>query len=203
MGVRILIGDALAKSDGRFKKGERRSPATEFKPGQHWRPPQAFRDREWLEAEYVAKGRSTGDIAAQFGVVDGAVIFWMQKHGIPRRSVSEARKLKHWGLIGEANPMYGKRGPASPTYIDGSAPERQTLYARSEWRQVVKAVYARDEYRCQRCASAHTRSRSLHAHHIKPWAGNPDLRSELSNLVTLCTPAIAGFTARPIRSGRF
>lgn len=48
MSVRIIIGDALEQlrllPDGRFKKGERRSPATEFKPGEHWRKPQAFRE---------------------------------------------------------------------------------------------------------------------------------------------------------------
>ena len=63
----------------------------QFLPGTHWRKEQPFRDRAWLLREYVEHGRSTGDIARQFGVTDAAVLFWLRKHGIPRRDVSAAR----------------------------------------------------------------------------------------------------------------
>lgn len=51
-----------------------------------------------------------------------------------------------------------------------------------------KAVYERDGYRCVRCDSSHTSKISLHAHHIKPWAENPNSRFELKNIVTVCKP---------------
>jgi thymidylate synthase (FAD) len=174
-------------SDGRIQKGERRSPATEFKAGEHWRPPQLFREREWLEREYGA-GRSLGEIAVQFKVTEPAIRFWFRLHRIPRRSISEARAIKHWGLSGSANPQFGKRGPECPAFIDGSTPERQRQYARSEWRQTIKAIYARDGYQCQRCGSGQDREHPLHAHHIRPWAGNPEFRAEPTNLITLCRP---------------
>jgi thymidylate synthase (FAD) len=204
MSVRVIVGDALdelrklpdesvhccvtSPRDGRFQKGERRSPATEFKPGQHWRPAQAFRDAAWLFAEYVNSGRSASEIAAQFCVSEGAIHFWLRKHGIPRRSISEARALKRWGALGAANPMFGKTGPANPHYIDGSSPERQRLYARGAGRDFIKRVYARDGYRCVRCSTPKGGPRSLHAHHVRPWAGNPALRFDDDNAVTLCRP---------------
>jgi hypothetical protein len=43
---------------GQFKRGERRSPATEFKKGEHWRPHQRFREKDYLEREYVERKRS-------------------------------------------------------------------------------------------------------------------------------------------------
>lgn len=158
----------------------------QFLPGTHWRPHRLFREKEYLEAEYLVKGRSATDIATEHGVTDESVRHWMRKHGIQPRTVSEARALKHWGVSGEDNPMFGKTGAMNPRYVDGSSPERQRMYAGHAWKAVVKAVYARDGYRCQRCNVGHDPGVKLHAHHLKPWAGNPDLRSELSNISTLC-----------------
>ena len=173
-------------NDTRIKKGQRLSPATEFKPGQHWRPPGKHRDRDWLEHQYVALGQSTGDIAKAVGFTEAAIVFWLRKHGIPRRSISEARALKHWGVEGSANPMFGKRGPENPRYIDGSSPERQRMYSRSEGLQFLQAVYRRDNWTCTRCGEKKGGPRSLAAHHLKLWAGHPELRFDMSNVVSLC-----------------
>jgi len=62
--------------NGRFHKGERRSPATEFKPGQHaYRPPRPHWRKEWLLHEYVLLGRSTGEIAAEIETTDANVLY--------------------------------------------------------------------------------------------------------------------------------
>lgn len=203
MGVRVLQGDcrdvsvAIAailrynvamKSDGRIVKGQRLSPATEFKPGQHWRPHAKHRERAWLEQQYVTLGRSTGEIAKEIGHTDAAVLFWLKRHRIQRRSVSEARGIKYWGAIGAANPMYGKRGAASRAFIDGGSPERQRQYSRSEGMQFLAAIYARDNWTCVRCGTKKGGKRSLAAHHIVGWAGNPALRFDLENVISLCVP---------------
>jgi hypothetical protein len=159
-----------------------------FLKGTHWRPPQPFRNKPYLLAEYVAKKRSAQDIATEFGVTSGAVLFWLHKHKIARRTTSEARAVKKWGLSGKANGMYGRCGAQNPRWIDGSSPLRQTMYARSFWKELAKAVYQRDGYRCVRCGCAHSKGRRLHAHHKKPWAGNPDARFSLDNIITLCEP---------------
>jgi len=174
------------RSDCRFKTGERRSPATEFKPGQHWRARQPHWERAWLVREYIELDRSTGEIAAQIGTTDANVLYWLKKHGIPRRSVSGARAIKKWAATGSANGMHGRTGALNPRYVDGSSPERQRLYGRGDGRAFLRRIYARDNFCCQRCSALSTGPRSLHAHHIRPWAGNPSLRFDDDNAVTLC-----------------
>jgi hypothetical protein len=181
----ILWYDA-GMNDGRIKKGQRLSPATEFKPGQHWRPHSKHRERDWLHTAYIEQGRSADDLARDLGLTPAAITFWLRKHGIPRRSTSEARALKHWGLTGPDNPMYGKRGAECPRYVDGSSPERQRMYSRSEGMQFLQAVYKRDNWTCGRCGEKKGGKRTLAAHHLKPWAGHPELRFDMSNVVSLC-----------------
>lgn len=178
MGVTVLEGDALATL---------RNARGQFRKGIHaYRQPQPHWQREWLEREYVHNARSSSDIANDIGCTDSNVLFWLRKHGIPRRSVGAARAVKHWGVSGARNPMHGKRGAANPRYIDGSSPERQRLYVRGEGRAFLRAIYARDGYRCVRCGGAKTGPRSLHVHHIAPWAGNPAMRFDPQNAITLC-----------------
>ena len=50
----------------------------------------------------------------------------------------------------------------------------------TEWR---KKVYLRDNYTCQCCLES---GKSLHAHHIQNYSQHKELRTELSNGITLC-----------------
>jgi len=180
MTAQILHGDCravLRTLEGRFRKGVH----AYRKPRPHW-------EREWLVREYIERQRSTGDIAADIGCTDANVLFWLRKHGIPRRSISAARLTKKWGAHGAANPMHGKTGALNPRYVDGSSPERQRMYARTEGREFIRRVYARDDHKCCRCGGPKAGPRSLHVHHVKPWAGNPALRFDETNVVTLCRP---------------
>jgi thymidylate synthase (FAD) len=177
--------------DGRFVKG------------QHWRPPQKHWQREWLEQQYVTLGRSSGDIAAECGCTDGNIMHWLRKHGIARRTISEARKLKHWGVSGADNPMHGKTGALNPRFVDGSSPERQRMYARGEGRAFIRAVLGRDGYHCRRCGTPNSGRKSLHVHHVKPWAGNAALRLDPNNAVTLCRPCHQWVHSRGNTEGAF
>ena len=159
-----------------------------FKAGTHWRKRKPHWDREWLYENYVVLGRSTGDMALDCGCTDANLLYWLRRHGIDRRTISQARALKHWGLYGEANPMHGKTGEANPRYVDGSSPERQRMYAQGVGREFIREALKRDEYKCQRCGAGKTKPKSLHIHHLKPWAGNLTLRMDLDNAVTLCRP---------------
>jgi hypothetical protein len=103
-----------------------------------------------------------------------------------RKTLSEKASIKKPWLRGKANGMSGRTGESNPNFKDGSAPERQRLYASGDWKELVRAVYKRDNYHCARCGSPHTGTRSLCAHHVKPWAGNPALRFDMDNLITLC-----------------
>jgi hypothetical protein len=101
---------------------------------------------------------------------------------VTRAIISEkASRPRPW-LRGSANGMHGRTGPLNPRYVDGSSPERQRAYASAEWRATVRAVRVRDGYVCQNCPSR----TNLHLHHVKPWAGHPDLRFDPDNILTLC-----------------
>lgn len=163
-----------------------RAPDGRFVKGAHWRPKASHWSAQWLRQQYVVLGRSTGDIASDACTTDAAILYWLKKHGIPRRTVAQARALKHWGVSGPANAMHGKTGDANPRYVDGSSPERQRMYAQGDGRAFIRFVLARDGYRCQRCSASKAGMRSLHVHHIKPWAGNEALRFVPDNATTLC-----------------
>ena len=119
---RIICGDALTE----LKKLPVRDWHGRFVKGTHWRIKKPFWERTWLEKEYVNMGRSSSDIAKEFGLHDTAILYWLKKHNIKTRSISEARKLKYWGLSGSKNGMYGRIGRANPRWNGGHSPERQS-----------------------------------------------------------------------------
>ncbi len=167
--------------------GNTRKANGQFLKGTHWRKPQPFREKNWLLEQYAKQGRSTGDIAKQFCVTEAAIMFWLRKHRIKRRSISEARKLKHWGAAGSDNPMWNKRGELNPRWLGGVTPERQSFYTSREWKVACSAVWKRDNATCQRCGLHRSESPDVpfHIHHIESFAVK-ELRAVLSNLVLLC-----------------
>lgn len=169
---------------GRFIKGVRSHPETEFKKGQHWRSRKLFWDKEWLFNEYVTKGRTILDIANQFGVTDSAISFWLGRHKIKGRTTTETRSKKHWGSSGSANGMFGRSGENNPHWLGGVTPDRQAFYASLEWKKVSCVIWKRDGGKCQRCRHSGSRRR-MHIHHIVSFSVK-ELRSDPNNLVLLC-----------------
>ena len=53
-----------------------------------------FYDKEWLEKEYLKKGKSTTEIAKKLGMRIGAVNRWLVKYNIPIRNKFEASNEK-------------------------------------------------------------------------------------------------------------
>jgi hypothetical protein len=157
-----------------------------FVAGTHWRPHRQHWDAEWLRARYVAEEMSAAEIAVSAGCTEGNIYYWLDKHEIPRRSISAARAVKYWGASGDANPMHGRTGALNPRYVDGGSPERQRLYAQGVGKAFLRSVLLRDGYECRMCGVGNTGRRSLHVHHIRPWAGNPSCRFDNANVVTLC-----------------
>ncbi len=164
----------------RNKKGQ-------FIKGDHWRKPQAFREKAWLEIAYVEQQQSAGEIAMQFGVTDAAILFWLRRHKIPRRSTAEARAIKHWGASGTDNPMWNRRGELNPRWDGGVTPERQAFYTSQEWKRACSAVWKRDKATCQRCGLCRGERPDMpyHIHHVAPFSVR-ELRADAGNLVLLC-----------------
>lgn len=171
----------MRNDKGQFTKGHHFSPETEFKKGQHWRPKKTYWDKDWLVSEYATKERSANDIASEFGITEAAILYWLRKHNILRREMSNIRSKKHWGLADEQNGMYGRTGENSSNWKGGITAERQLFYSSIEWKKARKAVYKRDNRMCQRCGS----KGNIHIHHIVSFA-NEKLRADVNNLILLC-----------------
>lgn len=183
--VRRWYTGSMRNAQGQFTKGHRASPATEFKRGQHWRKRKPFWNRDWLYDAYVTQQRSAADIASEFRCRESNILYWLAKHDIPRRSISQTRAVKHWGASGQDNPMSGKRGPLSSGWKGGITPERQAFYSSLAWAQAVEVVRARDGSTCQRCG-AETNGRKGHIHHLAGW-NCVERRADPTALCVLCS----------------
>lgn len=169
----------------RFKKGISVSPATQFKKGKHWRAKSLYWNKEWLYNEYIINKRSSTDIAADFGITNKGIIFWLNKHGIKCRTTSETRLIKHWGQSGADNPMFGNLGDKNWNWKGGITADRPSLYASIEWKSVVKIILKKYNYKCDSCKNGHRHKMPLHIHHIVSFKVK-SLRLELDNLVVPC-----------------
>lgn len=91
--------------------------------------------------------------------------------GIKRRSESEEWRSAAHFQKGENHPRYkGNR----------QARQGASQYQYKKWH---KDVLKKCNYTCQQCGK---RGGRLEAHHVKPWASNPELRFDVSNGIALC-----------------
>lgn len=169
----------------------------QFKKGQHWRLPQPWWNRDWLHREYVELGRSAAEIAGDHFCTQNNILFWLRKHAIPRRSMRQIRKAKHWGAIGPDNPMFGRRGELNPRWKGGLSPARQALYSSAEWRAAARAVKKRDPV-CRVCGA----SGRLEIHHIALFSRAPLLATAVGNLIRVCVPCHRKMLGREHRWSR-
>lgn len=182
--------------------------------------------KEWLELEYVTKGRDCVQIGAELGRDPKTIWSWLRHYGIPTRPRGasgggaphafqkgenggwtgrthspETRELIRQARIADGTVPYlrdgvhwlkGKRGAETPNWKGGVTAERQAFYATDEWRDAVKAVWARANGRCERCGVSYTDVKrqggpKFHIHHIESFAVRA-LRAVLGNLALLCRP---------------
>ena len=157
----------------------------QFLKGTHWRIEKPYWNKEWLLEEYSHKGRSSQDIANEFGCRDTNIHYFLNKHGITTRNMSEIRKVKYWGSSGCDNPMWNKKGELNPNWKGGISLERQDFYNSIEWKQACSIVWKRDNATCRRCGSKHNEDIPFHIHHIVSFSETV-LRANPDNLVLLC-----------------
>jgi mannose-6-phosphate isomerase-like protein (cupin superfamily) len=175
----------MKRDNGRFLKGVSYSVETQFKKGQHWREKKPYWDKDWLINQYLTLKKSSQQIASEQGCGDHNIQYFLKKHKIPTRSVSEVRKIQHWGSIGADNPMFNRKGELSPNWKGGISLERQAFYSSSEWKSVCRLVWKRDNYSCKRCLIKSDQGVPFHIHHIVSFK-NKELRSDPKNLLLMC-----------------
>ena len=157
----------------------------QFKKGYTWRKPKPYWGKDWLYNQYVELGKSSGDIAKEFGCIDTNILYFLKKFKIKTRSISEARKEKYWGQSGADNPMWNMKGELNPNYKGGVTPERQLFYQSKEWKMACSFVWKRDNALCQRCGIKKNVGMPFHIHHIIGFA-DVELRADTNNLILLC-----------------
>lgn len=69
----------------------------------------------------------------------------------------------------------------------------------ADYRAWQRAVFDRDGWTCQHCGYHNKRGEMLHAHHIMPYTGHPELRLEVSNGLALCVDCHMKHHGRKLR----
>ena len=85
----------------------------------------------------------------------------------------------------------GKYGEETGNWKDGITPKNLKIRASIEYRLWREAVFARDNWTCQKCNKRG--SCTLHAHHIQNFAEYPELRFAIDNGITFCRECHRGF----------
>lgn len=113
-------------------------------------PSLIFRQKDYLTKEYVLNARSAAEIGKEHGVSNIAILYWIKKHDIPRRNVSETRRVKYW------------RGPTTlPRRARPMTPEERSAYRQllflalpecSDKERRTSQAWQRDhpDYNCQK-----------------------------------------------------
>jgi len=153
-----------------------------FEKGFTWREEKPYWKKSFLINEYLKKKKPAKQIAIEQNCKTNNILYFLNKFKIKTRTMSDVRKIKHWGQRGKNNPMFGKLGKENPNWNGGHSGERQCLYARSFWKEIKQLVLKRDNYLCQICFS----EKKLIVHHVLPWSKYPSFRFTESNLTTLC-----------------
>jgi len=132
-------------------------------------PDERLEDEKWLREQYVAKQRSTCEIAQRCGCVAGTVANWLKRHDIETR---------------EASPP----GPKSHNWNGGPA-----TYGPGWNKRKRRKVRERDGHKCVDCGMRQTEHKDeygqkLHVHHLRKArdVDDPEERNAPENLVTLC-----------------
>ena len=147
---------------GWIKKGERKSPDTEFKKGVRSSPKTEFKKGQ---AFWQGKKRPPFSKKWRENIGKG-----LKNHPI-YKSKKRSQKLSK-----------AFKGEKSHFWKGGISPQNELERKSARYKRWRERVFKRDNYTCRKCG----RKGYLHAHHIKPFAKYPKLRFKVSNGRTLC-----------------
>ncbi len=165
----------------------------------------AYKDRGWLHAQYVGRGREQKEIARLAGVSAHTIRSWVRRHGLQKPIGSWAvgrepwnkdkRYRAGWKHTPETRAQLSaqKQGERNPQWKGGITP--YAIAVRRGVSELVPALLAKFDYICQLCRK---RGGALETHHVLPIWARPDLALAESNLVPLCEPCHLKVNAREL-----
>jgi 5-methylcytosine-specific restriction endonuclease McrA len=127
------------------------------------------------------------------------LIKWQKKYCSRKCSNRDNAKKISKDRIGEGNPMFKKKpwnfgiygvvkypknqGKNCHFWKGGISREKYKLRRGGKWKKWREAVFARDNWTCQKCGK---RGFKLHPHHIKLFSYFEKERFDIKNGITLC-----------------
>jgi len=98
---------------------------------------------------------------------------------------NKGKSIKDYPTMGfqKGHKNYSPKGEESWNWKGGLTPEKMAIRNSIEYRLWREAVYARDNWTCQKCKK---KGGELNAHHIKSFAEYSELRTSIENGITLC-----------------
>lgn len=146
----------------------------------------------WLRKAGIAT-RPRGSNPAQWLTRGDPRSFSGTKHSAATKArISASSKGRKPYLRAGQHWLHTVPADQNPNWKGGATPERQEFYRSAEWAAAIKAVWARADGCCQRCAlDWRTVDRavtpSFHIHHIVSFSV-VRLRAAVENLALVCRP---------------
>lgn len=157
------------------------------------KPPRPTNDpgKEVLVSMYCEQMMPAREIAERLGRSQNSILRWLKRHQIRIRTLKELRFLDGHVpyLKNGTHHLKNGRPENHPNWKGGASPERQAFYSTAEWRECVKAVWARDDAKCRRCGLDHRTilrgTVRFELHHIDSFSIK-ERRAAADNVVLLC-----------------
>lgn len=152
-----------------------------------------YKDKAWLEEQYIRNNLEQATIGALAGVSKHTVRTWIRKFQLQKPAGSWTAGRKPWnaGLRYANGPTHSeaakaifrqnKLGAKNPNWRGGVTKQRQQIA--KECHKFRAEVYAADDYACRLCRQ---KGGKLALHHILPVWYRPDLATQKANLATVC-----------------
>ena len=144
-------------------------------------------DSNWTNSGSYIKGHQQSEesrkkmsIAKKGKMNNISVLFeYYKNHSVWNKN----KKLGPMPEIWRKKISLANKGEKSYLWKGGITHKNTIIRMNIDYRLWRESVFKRDDWTCQSCQS---RGKKLQAHHIKPFALNPEIRLDINNGITLC-----------------